>query len=274
MADSATEKNIGYRSGDNLKTLANYRSKYTRNLNDYGWRVAVRKGLAFLTRPIYQNIVYYLYKLDLDRTFGLQAEDENDQYVFRMLDWKDADGISQIEEMEEWLKGTLRRRLKNNCQCMALYDGDTIVGFNYAAVGEGNIPLLKLKVITGPTEAWSEQITISKQYRRKGLANKLRQNFYRELKRNGVTALYGHRQEFNVASRQSAKKFTSHILARVNYTKMFRYNRLKVRWEDLERQKNRSPLTIRPNTKDEDLNSISFFENKPPLFVVKLGDII
>ena len=128
--------------------------------------------------------------------------------------------------MEEWLKETFRKKLQDNCLCMVVLDGETVAGFNYVAIGEAYIPLLKLRILTGPTEAWSEQITISSDYRRQGLGGLLRSHFYRELKALGITALYGHRQEFNVASKQSARKFTAGIMVRAEYRSILGFHRL------------------------------------------------
>lgn len=115
----------------------------------------------------------------------------------------------------------------NHSLCMVVMDGEKLVGFNYAAIGEAYIPLLKLKMVLEPTEAWSEQITISSDYRRQGLGSLLRIHFYQTLKAHGITALYGHRQEFNTASKQSARKFTAGIMVRVEYKRILWNHRLK-----------------------------------------------
>jgi hypothetical protein len=111
---------------------------------------------------------------------------------------------------------------------MVVMDNGKVIGFNYVSIGDGYIPLLNLRIITGPKQAWSEQITISNDYRRQGLGSLLRSHFYKELRSRGITNLYGHRQEFNIASRQSAQKFTAGILARVDYTRVLHLHRVKV----------------------------------------------
>jgi GNAT superfamily N-acetyltransferase len=202
-----------------------FRRKLFRNYTDYGLWVSWKKSMAYLFQPIYQKIIYYLYELDLNKQINPKARDLN--YAFRLISPDETDLIDQIEKMEEWLKGSLKKKLQDNCLCMVVLDGNSVIGFNYASVGEGYLPLLKLRILTGPTEAWSEQITISKNYRRQGLGSVLRSHFYQALRARGITALYGHRQEFNHASKQSARKFTVDVLVRTEYRRLLGMHRLK-----------------------------------------------
>ncbi len=129
--------------------------------------------------------------------------------------------------MEEWLRGELKNSLITNGICMAIIKKNKVAGFNWVTLGEGSIPLLKLRVITKQDEAWSEQITIHKDFRRKGLANQLRTKFYNELKNMGVKALYGHRQGWNIASKMSAQKYTYTELVKADYIKILNIHRFR-----------------------------------------------
>jgi GNAT superfamily N-acetyltransferase len=129
--------------------------------------------------------------------------------------------------MEEWLQGEIRNRLSTNGICMVVVRENKVAGFNLATVGEGIIPLLRLRVTTAPDEAWSEQITIAREHRQKGLGSQLRKRFYSELAVRGIKALYGHRQIWNIASEKSARKYTSHTLVRAKYIRVLNYKRLK-----------------------------------------------
>lgn len=129
--------------------------------------------------------------------------------------------------MEEWLDGELKESLIKNGICMAIIKKNKIAGFNWMTLGEGSIPLLKLRVITKPDEVWSEQITIHKDFRRKGLANQLRTKFYNELKKMGIKAIYGHRQGWNIASKMSAQKYTYKELVKADYIKVLNIQRLR-----------------------------------------------
>jgi GNAT superfamily N-acetyltransferase len=210
---------------NNGELFHHYRRKLTRNFKDYGWLVSFKKAVAYLFQPFYQKVTYYLYELDINKY--IRQGDRNSKYVFRLIRHDEKDLIHQVEKMEEWLSGSLTKKLQHNCLCMVVLDGDSVIGFNYAAIGTGEIPLLKLRVITGPTEAWSEQITISSDYRRQGLASALRNHFYRELRARGITTLYGHRQEFNLASKQAARKYTLDVMLRVEYKRILGIHRLK-----------------------------------------------
>jgi len=147
--------------------------------------------------------------------------------VFRVIEPSESWIIHQIEEMEEWLKGTLKKRLETNCLCIVVFDGERVVGFNYVSIGEGNIPLLKLKVLSGPKEAWLLHNSISREYRRQGLSSQLRSHCNQELKTRGIQRLYSAIQEGNVASLQMAKKFSARLLARAEYKRFLWMRRLK-----------------------------------------------
>ncbi len=64
--------------------------------------------------------------------------------------------------------------MSNNGLCIAVLHGDTLAGFNLIAFGEVYLPLVKLCKHLQPDKAWSEQISVSKEYRKQGLAAKIR----------------------------------------------------------------------------------------------------
>ena len=226
--------------------------KFTRNLEDYGLWLTLRKAINFLLKPVYQKKAFIIYELNID---GPPKRERNmEGYISKLLATGDDSFINQIEEMEEWLKGSLKARIKTNGLCMALIKRNQVIGFNLATMGEGSIPLLKLRVITSNSEAWSEQITIHKDFRRKGLGTELRSKFYSELKNRGVIALYGHRQEWNIASKRSVRKYTSKELVKAEYTKIFNFERLRYTKlsSDYSDDKNRKakfekPYYVEPN---------------------------
>jgi ribosomal protein S18 acetylase RimI-like enzyme len=180
--------------------------------------------------------------------------------------------------MEEWLSGSLTKKLQNNCLCMAVLDGDSVIGFNYVAIGAGEIPLLKLSVITGPTEAWSEQITISSDYRRQGLASALRNHFYRELRAKGITTLYGHRQEFNIASKQAARKYTLDVMLIVEYKRILGIHRLKCAkhhsQNQAQEQKTKTHFYIKPHRAKSAKGSNHIgSQSSVPIFTASIEDL-
>jgi GNAT superfamily N-acetyltransferase len=249
-----------------------FQKKYSRNYTDYGLWVSSKKAIAYLFRPFYQKSTFYLYQVDLDKYNGLIRE--TSKYVFRMIDPSETVLIDQIEGMEEWLKGTMKKRLESNCLCMVVLDEERVVGFIYASTGEGNIPLLRLRVLLGPGEAWGEQITISRDYRRQGLGSRLRSSFYRELKVRGIQRSYGHVQAFNVAGKQSAKKFTLKVMVRAEYKRVLWVHSLKCTEplpntrHGVKRFHAKSPA--RP-TKSETPNAL--LNAGTPVFIVRIEDI-
>jgi hypothetical protein len=215
------ETNI-FKTFDRIKF---HQKKLYRNITDYGVKTSLSKSLSLLLKPIYHRKTFILYELNLKNVVKKQNIDRG--YTFQLINAKDNDYIKQIEKMEEWLKGKIRNRLKTNGICMAVIMDNKVAGFNLATLGEGIIPLLKLRVITKQDEAWSEQITIHRNHRKKGLGGELRTNFYSELTKIGIKALYGHRQVWNIASEKSAKKFTAKILVKAEYIRLFNLQRLR-----------------------------------------------
>lgn len=256
----------------NLELILYYRKKFARNCKDYGLWISWKKSTAYLFKPLYQKIVYYLYELDLNK--NVIQRGQNSKYVFRLIHADEANLIAQIEEMEEWLNGSLKKKLLNGCLCMVALDGERVIGFNYVSIGQGNIPLLKLRVITGPTEAWSEQITISSDYRRQGLASALRNHFYRELRAKGITTLYGHRQDFNIASKQSARKYTLNVMVRAEYKRILGIHRLKCAKRLAHLPEETKYFYIKPNAAGSAAGSnYTPPKSNAPLFVARIEDL-
>lgn len=202
-----------------------FKKKFIRNVKDYGLWTSIKKSTSFLIKSVYQKITYIIYELNVQ---SIQKKEINrSDYEFKILTIEDDNFINQIEDMEEWLKGELKKSLITNGICMAIIKKNKVAGFNWVTLGEGTIPLLKLRVITKPDEAWSEQITIHKDFRREGLANQLRTKFYNELKKMRVKALYGHRQGWNIASKMSAQKYTYKELVKADYIKILNIKRFR-----------------------------------------------
>ena len=247
------------------------RKKFLRNLKDYGPWISFKKSIAYVIQPLYKNIIYHLYELDLSKYD--QRANQDSKYAFKLITPDEVGLIRQIEEMEEWLKGSFQEKLKRHCLCMVVLDGDEVIGFNYVAVGEAYIPLLNLRIITGPTEAWSEQITVSKDYRRQGLGSQLRSHFYQELKKRGITALYGHRQEFNVASRQSARKFTAGVMVRAEYRRILWMHRLTCTKSIAQTPEGIKRFGIERLNAGRSASSSNASQDAAPLFAARIEDL-
>jgi GNAT superfamily N-acetyltransferase len=201
-----------------------YLKKIIRNIEDYGYWISIKKAFNYIIRPIYSKRSLIIYEINLKNC------DEhliNSNYEFKLLNASDKKIIDIIEEKEEWLKGELRERISSSF-CMAILHKKNVVGFYLASFQVGRIPLLKLKMCIENDEAWGEQITIFRDYRRMGLGSKLRSAVYSELKKMGIKHLYGHRAEYNIASQKSVKKYLLRELLKAEQIIIIGYNRLRL----------------------------------------------
>ncbi len=149
-----------------------------------------------------------------------------------MIDKSDTGIIRQIEDMEEWLKDKVASMIEAGGLCLVALDGERVAGFNLVSLGEGCIPLIGLRRDLRENEVWSDQITVSKNYRGKGLGSALRYRVFKELKEKGFRKVYGGTQISNLANLNLARKVGFKEIADVQYIKILnkkwvRYKRIK-----------------------------------------------
>ena len=198
--------------------------KFLRNLNDYGFLVTLRKIISYLIQPVYENRTYRIYRFDLQ---NLQETPSGESvFTFKIIDKSDTGIIRQIEDMEEWLKGKVASLLETGGLCLVALDGEKVAGFNLVSLAEGYIPLIGLRKDLRENEAWSDQITVSKNYRGKGLGSALRYRIFKELKKRGIERIYGGTQISNLASLNLARKVGFKEIADVQYLKILNKKRL------------------------------------------------
>ena len=191
--------------------------KVQRNLSDYGIGETLRKVVESLAGRVYLERTYRIYRRDL-RT-AQPATEAPPGIELRVIDADDEQAIRDIETMEEWLRGAVKDRLSKGL-CVAAFDGRRVAGFNLIAFKEITIPLLNTIRVLRPRQAWSEQITVAKEYRKSGLATALRHRIFNELKQRGYRALYGGTLLTNIASLKSANKVGFRSVADVRYRKV------------------------------------------------------
>ena len=195
--------------------------KIKRNIEDFGALVALKKGLMYSLKTFYENRVYRIYCIELEN-LEIPEVDKND-FTFKIINSKDSIIIEQIKGMEEWLYGELETKLERQGLCLVALDKERVAGFNLIAFGEVFIPLLKHKRILAQDEAWSEQITIHKDYRQRGLASDLRYRIFFELKKKSIRKLYGGTLKSNEIALRLARKVGFKELADVHFKKFFGY---------------------------------------------------
>ena len=202
--------------------------KVRRNLNDFGVRSLLTKGLQYLLKTFYVRRTYRVYRIDLSA--ARFREEAPEGVLIRLIDTGDTDAISQIENIEEWLQGKVLGKLSHGI-CVVAFDGPRIIGFNLVAFRDTYIPLLNLRKHLRPHQAWSEQITVLKTYRKQELASALRYRVFSELKKRGIRMLYGGTLVSNIPSLRLAAKVGFQTIADVRYLKIM--NRERRRWRKI-----------------------------------------
>ena len=205
--------------------------KITRNVQDYGWAAAARKSLAHAFSAICEKRTYRVYKLNL-RTVTLPPLDSTN-FSFKLLNHHDADAIAQIENMAEWLQGTLTEKIAHNDLCLVALDSQNVAGFNLITFGKVFIPLINRSRLFHRDTAWSEHIAVHKNYRKKGLASQLRYRIFAELRSRHIKTLYGGTLTSNEPALKLARKLGFREFVDVTYKKvlsfkMWRYERVEI----------------------------------------------
>lgn len=183
-----------------------------------------------MIKPFYVNMTYRVYAIDLKNTQPVTFN--KSEFRFKVVDCQDKNIIDQIEDMEEWLQGRVSLMIRNQSFCMVALDNGKVAGFNLINFGTGCLPLIGFRKKLKKGQVWSDQITVHKDYRGKGLATKLRYRVFEELKNRGVEKIYGGAQVSNTASLKLARKVGFSDLADIQYLKVLsrkKYNYKRVR---------------------------------------------
>jgi GNAT superfamily N-acetyltransferase len=175
--------------------------------------------LNALLEPFYLHRKYTIYAVDLSNAKCHNGA--NCSWEFKLITSNDKNDIRQIEEIAEWMKDKLVEKLNNGGLCLAARSNQQVIGFNLIAFGRVYIPLLMIEKTFGLQEAWSEQITVHKDHRKKGLASELRYRIFDVLKKRGVKILYGGALHDNVVSLKLADKVGFKIVAEIDLVKIF-----------------------------------------------------
>jgi GNAT superfamily N-acetyltransferase len=202
-----------------------------RNLEDYGWRITVKKTLAYLVRSVYFQQIYRIYRIKLDATLPPENFDKH-VFAFRILTARDVDMIAQVENIAEWLGGQLKDKIAAGQLCLVALDGEKVAGFNLINFEHATLVLVNLKKELRRGFAWSEHIAVRKEFRRTGLGSQLRCRIFEELKRRGIRRLYGGTLPSNTASLKLTRSVGFQEIADVHYRKFlsfenWRYKRVR-----------------------------------------------
>lgn len=201
--------------------------KLKRNVDDYGMFAAAGKVCRYLLRPGFFHITYRVYAIELT-DLAVPRVDRND-VVFRVIRPEDTAFIEQITGMEEWLEGLLKTKLLQNGFCVAAMEGQKIAGFNLISFGKVYLPLVRLHRSLNEGEAWSEQITVAKDFRNKKLASDIRFFTFQQLQKKGIAKLYGATLTNNMASLNLARKVGFQDIEDIHYFNILGYKTWKYR---------------------------------------------
>lgn len=192
--------------------------KVRRNFEDQGIGTVVQRAIAFTLSPVYEQRTYRLYRIDLSAYS--QCSCAMKEVEFRLLSPADTEAIRQIEHLSEWLHGTLTSRIERGAVCLAAIENARVSGFNLISFGNVTMPLIHLNRRFRRDEAWSEQISVSKNFRKKGLGAELRYRIFEELRKRGYRKLYGGALIDNAPSLKLARRVGFQEFVDVHYTRV------------------------------------------------------
>ena len=200
-------------------SVAAYPKKVIRNFENYGFMITLQKMIMNFIKPLFNNVAYRFYRIDLNTIQTKPVERED--FQFKLLCNKDLDLIQQIEQMEEWLEDILQEKLNSGSICLVALNGQNVAGFNLVSFGQVYIPLIEKWRTFKVNEAWSEQITVHKNYRRRGLASDIRYLIFHELKSRGIGFFYGAALKNNHGSLRLACKVGFALIYDLHFVKFF-----------------------------------------------------
>ena len=206
------------------KKFVIFKKKFIRNFRDFGFFVCLKKTIFYLVRPIYENNNVVLFKTDIKNIDGKELYQSNLDY--KLINSKDTYIIKQIEEMEEWLTVKLESDEGNNKLCLAALKNNEVIGFYLISFSETHLPFLCLKLLLKDDEAFGDQITVHKKYRREGLSTEMRSIAYMELKKRGIKKIYTAILPYNFASLKSNKRGGGKKIGQLLYKNVFRSKQL------------------------------------------------
>lgn len=196
--------------------------KFKRNFNDYGFLIAVKKMIVYPLERIYKRKDYLIYKKNLENYTPVNKTNPAFQYRFYEGNDLNEQIISQILAMEEWLIEKIGDILKNGGLCIVALDGRNVAGFNLVSFNHVYMPLVELNKKLRNNQAWSEQITVSKNYRKQGLGSILRYKMFNELKIRGYKEIYGGTMWDNWSNIELSKKVGFEIFAKISFRRFLK----------------------------------------------------
>ena len=199
--------------------------KFKRNLNDYGFLIAVKKMILYPLERVYKKKDYLIYKKDLVNYTPVNKTNPSFEYQFYNSNNLDEQIVNQILLLEEWLIEKIDAIIKNGGLCIVALDGKNVAGFNLVSFNQVYMPLVELNKNFRKNQAWSEQITVSKNYRKQGLGSILRYKMFNELKNRGYKSIYGGTMWDNWSNIELSKKVGFEIFVKISFKRLINNKR-------------------------------------------------
>jgi GNAT superfamily N-acetyltransferase len=189
-----------------------------RNPGDARSRSFVQKKVTGrLIFPPFERRVLRIYRADLNGQLSAPATVPAG-LEFRFLRAEDEQQLRQIEKQEAWPKGSLS--IAKDVVCLAALCADEVVGFHLVKFGQVLIPFVQAERIFRPGEAWSEQLSVARDFLGKGVAACLRRLSIEGLRALGAKRLYGGTRRSNLAALGLARKAGFVDVADVEYVRL------------------------------------------------------
>lgn len=211
----------------NYPPLSMQWKRLRRNISDYGMGATLSKVINSVGRLFYYNRAYTIYRSDL-RKLPLQSQ-ADDSFSFRFLGAEEAKPYrTQVLAMEEWLIGAFDSILAEGGRCLVALDGDTLAGFNLVSFNQIVLPVINFTRKLRDGEAYSEQITVAKQYRGRNLGTKLRLELFKALRDQGIQKIYGGTDINNHANLALCGKVGLKPIANIRRIEFFGLKTMKI----------------------------------------------
>ncbi|MFA5309346.1 MAG: GNAT family N-acetyltransferase [Dehalococcoidales bacterium] len=187
------------------RKIAFFRTRTRVSVRDFGvWHTIFRGIMDIIFGKIFVYRKYIVYEKQL--TPSAAPEIRNPAIQFSFLTANDSGMMAQIEDMSAISRDFIAERIGRTGFCIVAKNKESLAGFNLVSTGRTRIRYLNVVLNLAESDAWSEQITVSKEYRRGGLASDLRQMMFAHLAGRGYKRLIGGYVPFNVKSGLLARK--------------------------------------------------------------------
>jgi hypothetical protein len=207
------------------RLVSMYKIKARVSLRDFGVLHTLTRGVSDV---LFGKIIllrhYIIYEKQLPQSAA--PELRNPDINFSFLSADDTGLIVQIEALSGISREFITEKMSHGSHCIIARKESSLVGFNLVNIGKTNIRYLDVFLNLADIEAWSEQITVSLEYRRGGLASDLRHLMFAHLSARGYKKLIGGYVPFNVKSGLLAKKLGFVETEKITMIKIFGWKKL------------------------------------------------